>query len=185
MTYRNKFSKRILVYGWLVLFSGVPYGAHAEVLARVNGMEITDQDVKIAEEDVGDAIPQTMSHDERLRYILDYLIALNLLSKTAISNNLQQNPDFEHRASYYHNKALMYEQLMSSSKNAISDDTVQKAYNDSIKEHPSLESARPKIEQYLIQKSKIDFLKNLRDISKIEYLDNLDKKTNEIKNIAK
>ena len=44
--------------------------ASAKVLARVNGAEITDEDVKIAMEDIGSSLPQQIEGPARQAYIL-------------------------------------------------------------------------------------------------------------------
>ena len=57
--------------------------AMAGVLAKVDGVEITDDDVKIALDDIGPTMPQDMQGPARENYVVDYLIDLKLVARKA------------------------------------------------------------------------------------------------------
>ena len=57
--------------------------AASEVLATVNGKDITDEDLKIAAEDLGASIPQQLQGKARDAYLLDYLIDSELVAQKA------------------------------------------------------------------------------------------------------
>ena len=60
--------------------------AQAKVLAKVNGAEITDQDVATATADLAPTIPEQLQGPQRQAYILTYLIDLKLVSTKAAAD---------------------------------------------------------------------------------------------------
>ena len=53
------------------------------MLAKVDGIEITEDDVKVALEDLGPTLPQQVQGPQREAYVLDYLIDLKLVARKA------------------------------------------------------------------------------------------------------
>ena len=81
--------------------------ASAKVLATVNGVEVTDDDVKMALEDLGPNLPAQLKGPQRDAYALDYLIDLKLVAAQATKDKLSDGPDFARKLAYYHDKVLM------------------------------------------------------------------------------
>ncbi len=128
-----KYSSRTLGAAFLVgALIGAP-AAQAKVLAKVNGSEITDQDVKIATEDLGPGLPQEMGAAERNSYVLDYLIDLKLAAKKAETDKLAEGADFERQMAYYHDKVLMESLLTKISKEAATEASMKKVYDEAAK----------------------------------------------------
>jgi peptidyl-prolyl cis-trans isomerase C len=108
--------------------------AAAEVLATVNGTEITDADLKIAAEDLGSSVPQQLQGKARDAYLLDYLIDSELVAQKAEADKLDQDPDFAKRLAYYRGKVLAEALLGKVAKDAVTPEKLQQAYDAAAKE---------------------------------------------------
>jgi peptidyl-prolyl cis-trans isomerase C len=108
--------------------------ASAKVLARVNGAEITDEDVKIALDDIGASLPQQIEGPAREAYILDYLIDAKLVAQKADADKLGDSPEFAKKVAYYRDKVLMEDLLGKIAKDAASEPAIQKTYDEVAKQ---------------------------------------------------
>ena len=116
--------------------------ASAKVLARVNGAEITDEDVKIAMEDIGSSLPQQIEGPARQAYILDYLIDAKLVAQKAEADKMGEGPEFAKKVAYYRDKVLMEDLLGKVAKDAATDTAIQKTYDDVAKQQKPEEEVR-------------------------------------------
>jgi peptidyl-prolyl cis-trans isomerase C len=116
--------------------------ASAKVLARVNGAEITDEDVKIALDDIGQSLPQQIEGPARQAYILDYLIDAKLVAQKAEADKMGEGPEFAKKVAYYRDKVLMEDLLGKVAKDAASDTAIQKTYDDVAKQQKPEEEVR-------------------------------------------
>ena len=62
--------------------------AQAKVLAKVNGVEITDDDLKFALEDIGAGIPRQLEGKARETYMIDLLVDEQLVVQKAQADKL-------------------------------------------------------------------------------------------------
>jgi peptidyl-prolyl cis-trans isomerase C len=124
----------------LALTLGAP--ASAKVLARVNGAEITDDDVKIALDDIGASLPQQIEGPAREAYILDYLIDAKLVAQKAETDKMGEGPEFAKKVAYYRDKVLMENLLGKVAKDAAGDAAIQKTYDDVAKQQKPEEEVR-------------------------------------------
>jgi peptidyl-prolyl cis-trans isomerase C len=115
--------------------------ARADVLAKVDGIEITDEDVKVALEDLGPTLPQQVQGPQREAYVLDYLIDLKLVAKKADTDKMAVGPDVVRRMAYYHDKVLMEELLGKTAKEGATDAAMKKVYDDAAKAQKPEEEA--------------------------------------------
>jgi peptidyl-prolyl cis-trans isomerase C len=116
--------------------------ASAKVLARVNGVEITDEDVKIALDDIGASLPQQIEGPARQAYILDYLIDAKLVAQKAEADKMGEGSEFAKKVAYYRDKVLMEDLLGKVAKDAASDTAIQKTYDDVAKQQKPEEEVR-------------------------------------------
>jgi peptidyl-prolyl cis-trans isomerase C len=116
--------------------------ASAKVLARVNGAEITDEDVRIAMEDIGSSLPQQIEGPARQAYILDYLIDAKLVAQKAEADKMGEGPEFAKKVAYYRDKVLMEDLLGKVAKDAATDTAIQKTYDDVAKQQKPEEEVR-------------------------------------------
>jgi peptidyl-prolyl cis-trans isomerase C len=103
------------------------------VLAKVNGVEIHQSDIALADEDIGQNLP-TKDEAGRRDYLINYLSDMILLSKEAEARKVPDSADFKRRATYARNKALMEAMLQSEAKGATTDANLQKVYEEATKQ---------------------------------------------------
>ncbi|MBY0530814.1 MAG: peptidylprolyl isomerase [Xanthobacteraceae bacterium] len=120
----------------VVLTIGAPHLASAQkkddpVLARVNGVEIRQSDLDIAEADVGPSL-QVAEPAARKEALLAYLIDLTALAQAASAKKLEAAPDFAARMAYAKNKVLMEALLSDVSKTASTEAEMKKLYDESV-----------------------------------------------------
>lgn len=107
--------------------------ASAQVIARVDGAEITEQDAAIAMEDIGATLPQQMSSDQRRQYVVNYLFDLKLAARKATADKLDQGPEFERKLAYFREKARMQSLFDSLKAKAVTDEQIRKVYDEAAK----------------------------------------------------
>jgi peptidyl-prolyl cis-trans isomerase C len=103
--------------------------AAPKVLATVNGKNITEEDLKIATEDLGSSVPQQLQGKARETYLVDS----QLVVQKAMAEKLDQTPGFTEKLSYMHDKALMEILLSDVAKAATTDEMLHKTYDDAAK----------------------------------------------------
>ena len=108
--------------------------ASAKVLAKVNGAEITDDDVRVATQDLGATLPAQLKGAERSTYVLDYLIDLKLAAAQGAKDGIADTADFARAMAYYHDKTLMEGVLGGIAKAAATDEAEHKVYDDVAKQ---------------------------------------------------
>jgi peptidyl-prolyl cis-trans isomerase C len=104
-----------------------------QVLATVNGTNITDDDVRIATEDLADSIPHQLDAKGRQNYVLDYLIDGTLVAQKALHDQLDQGPEFAKELAYYRSKILMETLLTKVARDAATPDNLHKVYDEAAK----------------------------------------------------
>ena len=107
--------------------------AVAKVLATVNGVDVTDQDVATASEDVGSTLPKQMDEAARNKALLDYLIDLKLVDQKAAAEKLDQTPDFMKKLAYFRQKLMMETYLGKVTKEGVTPEAEQKVYDEAAK----------------------------------------------------
>jgi peptidyl-prolyl cis-trans isomerase C len=115
--------------------SGVAYAqapAADPVIAKINGVEIRQSDLAIAEEDVGRDMPNQDEAGKR-DYLVNYLTDLILIAKAAEAKKIPDTPEFKQRLAFVRNKALMEVVLGEESKSAVTEPALRKIYEDATK----------------------------------------------------
>jgi peptidyl-prolyl cis-trans isomerase C len=102
------------------------------VIARVNGVDIKESDLALAEEDVG-AEMQAASPDAKREQLIAYLADVIMVTQAAEKKKLGDNPEFKRRLGFLRNKLLMGFELQEETKAAITDDALRQTYNDALK----------------------------------------------------
>ncbi len=102
------------------------------VIARVNGVDIKESDLALAEEDVG-AEMQAASPDAKREQLIAYLADVIMVTQAAEKKKLGDHPDFKRRLGFLRNKLLMGFELQEETKAAITDDALRQTYNDALK----------------------------------------------------
>jgi peptidyl-prolyl cis-trans isomerase C len=104
--------------------------ALAKVLAKVDGVEITDEDMRLALEDVGPGLPQQLQGKARDGYLMDYLIDSKLVAKKAEAEKLADTLEFKKRLEFMREKALMETELSRIARTAATEDAIKKTYEE-------------------------------------------------------
>ena len=103
------------------------------VLAKVNGKNITQLDLDLASEDIGSNLAPKLTGKAKDAYLLDYLIDGTLVAQKAATAKVDQAPSFAQKLAYARDKLLMESQLTEIAKNATSDASLHKIYDEAAK----------------------------------------------------
>jgi peptidyl-prolyl cis-trans isomerase C len=123
-----------LVLGGLTLTVRA-YAADADpVLVRVNGSDIKESDVKLAEEELGPSLPAQMDAATKRESIINYLIDMRVVAKAAEGRKLADSDDFKRRAEFTRQRLLMDALLSVDGKAALTDEAERKVYEDAAKQ---------------------------------------------------
>jgi peptidyl-prolyl cis-trans isomerase C len=123
--------------------SEAPASASASdpVVARVNGVDIRQSDLALAEEDVG-ADMQAASPEAKREHLISYLADIIMVSQAADKKNLADNPDFKRRLAFLRNKLLMGYELQQEAKTALTDEALHQTYDEAVKSMAGQEEVR-------------------------------------------
>ncbi|KFG66825.1 peptidylprolyl isomerase [Microvirga sp. BSC39] len=121
--------------------AAVPAVDPAKVVARVNGIEITEGDLAIAAEDSALQMPNVP--DEQKRELLTgYLIDLKLGAKAAEAAKVGSGAEFARKLAYNRDKTLLDEYLEQESKKAVTPEAARKLYDETVKSVPAEQEVR-------------------------------------------
>jgi peptidyl-prolyl cis-trans isomerase C len=124
----------LLLAGGMVLagvFAAAQQGADP-VLAKVDGVEIRQSDLALAEADIGSNLPPSAG-EARRDALLSYLIDITILARAAEAKKFASEPGFDRRLAHARRKVLMEVLLERESKAAASEAEMKKLYDDSVK----------------------------------------------------
>jgi peptidyl-prolyl cis-trans isomerase C len=111
------------------------------VIARVNGIDIKQSDLALAEEDVG-AEMQGSPPDAKREQLIAYLADVIMVTQEAEKKKIAENPDFKRRLAFLRNKLLMGFELQEEGKAAVSENGMQQTYQDAVKSMAGQEEVR-------------------------------------------
>ncbi len=102
-----------------------------KVVARANGVEITEADIAIAAEDPSLSLPD-MGEAQRRDLIIGYLIDLKIGAKAAAEANVDESEDFERRLGYFREKLLLDTFLQQRVEEAVTDEAARALYDETV-----------------------------------------------------
>jgi peptidyl-prolyl cis-trans isomerase C len=111
------------------------------VVAKVNGAEIRQSDLALAEEDMGQELQQ-VPPDQRRDHLISYLADILMVSQVADQKKLGDNTDFKRRLAFLRNKLLMGYGLQEEVKSQVNDEARRKVYDDAVKSMGGQEEVR-------------------------------------------
>ena len=114
----------------LIVSAALSAPAAARTLAKIDGVEITDDDIRMAVDDLGASLPQQLEGQARENYLVEYLIDLRLVSRAAEKQKMAETPDFARRMGYFRDKVLMENLFAATTKAAVSEEAMKKVYDD-------------------------------------------------------
>src|ERR1700743_1013436 len=119
----------------MVLLASLPVRADDAnpVLAKVNGSEIRQSDVALAEEELGPSLAQ-MDPASKKENVLAFLIDMKIVAKAAEAKKIEDRDDFKARLAFTRNRLLMDSLLSVEGKAATTDEAMKKVYEEASKQ---------------------------------------------------
>jgi peptidyl-prolyl cis-trans isomerase C len=102
------------------------------LVATVNGTEIHQSDLAVAEEEAGQLPP--MSPDAKKDYLVQFMADMILVSKAAEAKKMGDTPEFKKKIAFTRDKLLMEQLLVFTGKDALTDDAMHKVYDEAVKQ---------------------------------------------------
>jgi peptidyl-prolyl cis-trans isomerase C len=110
-----------------------PVRADDKVLAKVNGAEIRQSDVALAEEELAPSLAQ-MDPATKDENVLAFLIDMKIVAKAAEDKKVADTEEFKKRLNFTRNRLLMDSLLASEGKAATNDAAMKQVYEDASKQ---------------------------------------------------
>jgi len=119
----------------MALFACLPVRAEDAnpVLAKVNGAEIRQSDVALAEEELGPSLAQ-MDPATKKDNVLAFLIDMKIVAKAAEDKKIEDRPEFKARLAFTRNRLLMDNLLAAEGKAATTQEAMKKVYDEAAKQ---------------------------------------------------
>ena len=111
------------------------------VVARVNGTDIRESDLAMAEDDLGAEIQQ-LPPDHRREQLVSYVADVMLAAQAAEARNLQKTDDFRQREAFFRRKLLMGLMLQDHARSLVTEEALRKVYDEQIKPMGAAEEIR-------------------------------------------
>jgi len=102
------------------------------VLARVNGIEIRQSDLTVAEEEVGSQQTAQMPPEQKRDYLISFVSDMLLVAKAAEEKKLADGAEFKRKLAFARNKLLMEQYLQAEAKAAVTDEAMRKVYDEAV-----------------------------------------------------
>lgn len=104
----------------------------SKVIATVNGVPITEGDLKLAEDEIGRDLGNLPDATKR-RVLAEFLIENNLFSKAAEDAKLSEGPNFAERMKYWRNRALRDAYFDKEINSSVGEEAAKAYYDDQVK----------------------------------------------------
>ena len=101
------------------------------VVARVNGADVRQSDLTMAEEDLGSNIPQ-MTPEAKREYLITFVGDMLLVAKAAEAKKVADTNEFKQKLAYTRTKLLMESYLQTEAKAAVTDAELHKVYDEAV-----------------------------------------------------
>jgi peptidyl-prolyl cis-trans isomerase C len=102
------------------------------VVARVNGAEIHQSDLAIAEDEAGNQQVAQMSPEQKRDYLISFVSDMLLVAKAAEAKKIGDGADFKRKIAFARNKLLMEQYLQAEAKAAVTEAAMRKVYDEAI-----------------------------------------------------
>ncbi len=102
------------------------------VVAKVNGTDIHQSDLAVAEQEAGRLPP--MSEAAKKDYLVQFMADVILVAKAAEDKTIGESEAFKKKLAFERKKLLMTELMENVAKDAVTDDALHKVYDEAIKQ---------------------------------------------------
>jgi peptidyl-prolyl cis-trans isomerase C len=130
---RLGFATAVATCAFFALLTGSPARADDKVLAKVNGVEIKESDVALAEEELAPSLQQ-MDPASRKENVLGFLIDLQIVAKAAEDKKIENTDEFKKRLTFNRKRLMMDSLLAAEGKAATTADAMKKVYEEAAKQ---------------------------------------------------
>jgi peptidyl-prolyl cis-trans isomerase C len=104
------------------------------VVAKVNGAEIRQSDLAIAEEDIGGSLPPGISGDAKREYLITYITDMILVAQDAEVQGMSATDEFKRRFQMVRSKVLMELLLRQLAQKSVTEESMRKVYDEAVKQ---------------------------------------------------
>jgi peptidyl-prolyl cis-trans isomerase C len=142
----------------------------AKPVAKVDGHTITEEDVRIALDELSSGLPQQMDAAQRRTYAVDYLIDLRIVATQAAKDKLDETADFKKRLSQTRERLLMESILTREGDKGSSDEALRKFYEETVKtlkSEPEVKAKHILVESEAEAKTALERVKKGEDFAKL------------------
>ncbi len=112
------------------------------VIAKVDGVEVRESDLALAEEDLGNNIPPQVRGDARRDFIISYYTDIMLVAKAAEAMKAAESKEFQARIKFLRAKLLMESILQSEGKKSVTEESMRQVYDHALKQMTGEEEVR-------------------------------------------
>ncbi|MEZ5773658.1 MAG: peptidylprolyl isomerase [Hyphomicrobiaceae bacterium] len=134
-----------------------PARADDPVVARVNGADITMEDIRFAETEIGPEL-SGIPEPRRRRVVIEYLIENRLMAAAGAGEKLEGEGGFESRMAYYRQRALRDAYFDKAIRDAVTEAGAKAIYDEQIAKVPPQEEAHAR---HILVKTKEEALEVL------------------------
>ncbi len=138
---RARVATLALAIGLLGMTSNVLMAQEDKVVATVNGMTITEQDLTMAVSDLDQQFAK-LPPEQRRAAALSALIEIRLVAAEAATKGLDKDPEFLRRVAFLQQRALHSEVVEKEIADKITDDDIRKRYDTEIAAAPPVNEVR-------------------------------------------
>ncbi len=114
-------------------FSTTTLRAEDKVVANVNGIDITEKDMRYAETEMFNQLVNVPKKARR-KVLIEYLIETQLLAKAGDTAKVAETDIYKERQGYYHRRALRDSYFDQQVFKGVSEADIKKTYDDAAKE---------------------------------------------------
>lgn len=133
---------RPLAFALLITtISGSAFAQADDVVARVNGKDITRADVSVAEEMYGPQLG-TMPADARLSVIVDTLIEMRIISDAAKDAGIDDQDDYKRQMEFFERQTLRAIFMEQKAADTVTDEAARQIYDRQIALIPAIPERR-------------------------------------------
>ncbi|MFJ5369450.1 peptidylprolyl isomerase [Bosea sp. CER48] len=162
-------SARFIAVLGFALLAGPAFAQADKVVAKVDGIAITEKEIQLASEDLGERLAQ-LPEDRKRDEVINYLVDLKLGAKAAAEAKITDSPDFAARLAYYREKVLLDEYLTREGKKAVTAEASKKLYDETTKAMQPEEEAHARhilVEDEAQAKAVVERLRKGEDFAKV------------------
>lgn len=154
----------------LVLATAAPaFAQQDKVVAKVDGIEITESELALAADDLGERTAQ-LPEDRKREELINFLVDLKLGAKAAKAAKMGESPEFAKRLAYSRDKLLLDDYLTNESKKAATPEAAKKLFDDTVKTLKPEEEVRARhilVPEEAEAKAALERLKKGEDFAKV------------------